>query len=135
VLRGVSCDACKTCLTSGVLLSANVFIYFKEYSDTKQSVTYPSEKLVKTLGTAITLMESLMAEVAHLSSVEQHMTAAIKNTIYFEWIRCVGCSLHHQQVVNGIVTGLTRIYIPWWCKQANRLKSATESKMQILAYQ
>jgi hypothetical protein len=27
VLRGVSCDACKTCLTSEVLLPANVFIY------------------------------------------------------------------------------------------------------------
>jgi hypothetical protein len=30
VLCGVSCDACKTCLTSEVLLSANVFIYFRE---------------------------------------------------------------------------------------------------------
>jgi hypothetical protein len=37
VLRGVSCDACKTCLISQVLLSTNVFIYFKEYSDTEQS--------------------------------------------------------------------------------------------------
>jgi hypothetical protein len=31
VVRGVSCDACKTCLTFEVLLSTNVFIYFKEY--------------------------------------------------------------------------------------------------------
>jgi hypothetical protein len=33
VLRNVNCDACKTCLTSEVLLSANVFIYFKEVKD------------------------------------------------------------------------------------------------------
>jgi hypothetical protein len=45
VLRDVSCDACKTCLTSEVLLRTSVFIYFKEYSDTEQSLTYP-EKLV-----------------------------------------------------------------------------------------
>jgi hypothetical protein len=70
-------------------------------------------------------MEGVMAEVAHLSSVEQHITAAIKNSIDSEWIRCTGRSLHHQQIVNGVVIGLTRIYIPWWCKQAYRLKSET----------
>jgi hypothetical protein len=70
VLHVVNCDACKTCLTSQVLLSANVFIYFKEYCDTEQSLTYPSGKLVETAGTSVTLMESTMAEGAHLNSVE-----------------------------------------------------------------
>jgi hypothetical protein len=94
-----------------VLISANVFIYFNEYYDTDQSF-YPSEKLVDTAGTSVTVMESVMAEVAHLNLVEQHITAAIKNTIDFEWIRCTGCSLDHQRIVSGIVI----IYIPWWCK-------------------
>jgi hypothetical protein len=31
-----------------------------------------------------------MAEVAHLNSVEQHITAAIKNSVYFEWIKSAG---------------------------------------------
>jgi hypothetical protein len=53
VLHGVSCDAGKACLTFEVLLRTNVFIYFKEYSDTKQSLTYPSEKLVETVGAAV----------------------------------------------------------------------------------
>jgi hypothetical protein len=39
--------------------------------------------LVETVVTAVTLMKSMMAEVAHLSSVEQHITAAIKNSIDF----------------------------------------------------
>jgi hypothetical protein len=95
-----------------VLLRTNVFIYFKDYNDTEQSLTYPPEKLVETVGAAVTLMESVMVEVAHLNSVEQHITAAIKNSIDFEWIRCPGCSLHHQQIIGGIVRGLTRIYIP-----------------------
>jgi hypothetical protein len=67
-----------------VLLPANVFIYFKECSDTEQSLTYPSEKLVETVGTAVTLMGCMMAEVAHLNSLEQHITAAIKNSTDFE---------------------------------------------------
>jgi hypothetical protein len=58
VLCGVSCDACKTCLTSAVLLTTNAFIHFKEYSDTEQSLTYP-EKLVETAGTAVTLTKSV----------------------------------------------------------------------------
>ena len=45
-----------------VLLSPTVIIYFEEYSDTEQSLTYPSEKLVETIGTAVTLKESMMAE-------------------------------------------------------------------------
>jgi hypothetical protein len=80
VLRGVSCATCKNCLTSEVLLSSSVIIYFKKCGDTEQSLTYP-EKLVETVGTTVILMESVMAEVAHLSSVEQHITAAIKNSI------------------------------------------------------
>jgi hypothetical protein len=47
------------------------------------------------VGAAVTLLESMMAEVAHLNSVEQHITAAIKNSIDVERIRCTGCSLHH----------------------------------------
>lgn len=85
VLHGVSCDACKIC------------------SDTQQSLTYPSEKLVETVGTTAALMESVMAEVARLSSVEQHIAAAIKNSIDFKWIRCTGCSLRSQQIVDGFV--------------------------------
>jgi hypothetical protein len=33
----------------------------------QNSLTYPPENLVKTLGAAITLMESVMEEVAHLN--------------------------------------------------------------------
>jgi hypothetical protein len=69
---------------SEVLLRTNVFMYFKEYSDTERSLTYPSEKLSETVGATVTLMESMMAEVAHLNSVEQHITAAMKNSIDFE---------------------------------------------------
>jgi hypothetical protein len=56
------------------------------------SLTYPSEKLVETVGAAVTLMESMMAEVGHFNSEEQHIIAAIKNSIDFEWIRCTGCT-------------------------------------------
>jgi hypothetical protein len=94
VLCCVNCNACKTCLTSQVLLSTSVFIYFKEYSDTEQSLTYPSGKLMEIVGTSVTLLESIMAGVAHLNSVEKHITAAIKNRTDFEWIGCTGCSVH-----------------------------------------
>jgi hypothetical protein len=63
VLHGVNSDAYKTWLTFEVLLRTSVFIYLKEYNDTEQSLTYPSEKLVETVGAAVTLMESMIAEV------------------------------------------------------------------------
>jgi hypothetical protein len=82
-----------------------------------------------------------MTEVAHLSSVEQRVTAAIKNSVDFDWIRSTGCSLHHQQIVDGIVRGITRISIPWWCKRKNRSigeaarQRSSKRKMKILAHQ
>jgi hypothetical protein len=48
VLCAVKCDDSKACLTSPVMLSTNAFIYFKEYKDNEQSLTYPSERLVET---------------------------------------------------------------------------------------
>jgi hypothetical protein len=77
-----------------VTLSTNVFIYFKEHSDTEQFLTYPSGKLVETAGTSVTLLENMMPEVAHLNSVEQRITAAIKNSVDFEWI--TSFSLNYQ---------------------------------------
>jgi hypothetical protein len=59
------------------MISTNGFIYFKVYCVTEQSLTY-SEKLVETVGTSVTLMKSVMAEVAHLNLMEQHITATFK---------------------------------------------------------
>jgi hypothetical protein len=58
-----------------------------------------------------------MAEMVHLNSVKQHITAAIKNSTDFEWIRYTLCSLHQQRIIAGIVRELTRIYVPWWCRR------------------
>jgi hypothetical protein len=92
-------------------------VHFKEYSGTEQSCTCP-ENLEETVNTAVTLMQSIMADS---NSVEQHIKSAIKNSIDFEWSRCIICSLHHKQIIGGIVRGLTRISIPQQCKQTNRL--------------
>jgi hypothetical protein len=112
VLRAVRCDDCRACLTSQVMLSTNAFIHFKECKDNEQSLTYPSERIVET----VTVLEGMMAEVAHTYSVEEKITAAIKTTINFGWIGSSGCSLHHQEIVDGIAHSVTRISIPWWCK-------------------
>ena len=140
MLRAVSCDHCKTCLTSSVMLSTNAFIYFKEYKDNKQSLTYPSERLVETVSASVTLLECMMAEVAHTYSVGEKSTAAIKNTVDCGWIQSSDCSLHHQVVVDGIARSVTRIFIPWWYKRRNRSmmeenrQRARMRKMKILSH-
>jgi hypothetical protein len=83
------------CLTSQVI-SASVFIYFKECSDAEQVSTYLPEKLIETVDTSVSLMESMTAEVAHSNSVEQYITTAIKYSVYSDCIRSTGCSLHRQ---------------------------------------
>jgi hypothetical protein len=82
----------------------------------------------------------MMADVAHTHSVEAKITAAIKNTVEFGWIQPSGCSLHHQEIADGIALSVTRISIPWWCRQRNRSlmeasrKRGRRGKMKILSH-
>jgi len=76
------------------MLSTNAFIYFKEYKNDEQSLTYPSERLVETVRESVTVLESIMAEVPHTYSVEEKINAAIKNTVDFGWIQSSGCLSH-----------------------------------------
>ena len=63
----VRCDVCKTCLTSPLMLSTNAFIYFKEYKDDEQSLIYPSEGMVETVISSVTVLDGtcMMAGVAY----------------------------------------------------------------------
>jgi len=78
--------------------------------------------------------------VAHLESVELYVADAIKKGVDFDWIRQAGCSLHYQGIEDGIVRGVTRISVPWWCKQKNQSMSKAsrqvlKRKFQILSHQ
>lgn len=49
----------------------------------------PSEKLVETDGTFLTLLETMITEMAHLYSVERYAAAAIKNSVAFDCFRSI----------------------------------------------
>ena len=72
------------------------------------SVTYPTEKMVETVGTAVTILEGLMLEVAHLDTVKSCITSASKESVSFNWIRLIGCPLHHQRTEDEIVRSVTK---------------------------
>jgi len=76
--------------------------YISKRTDTTKSLTYPSERLVETVSVCVTVLEGMMAKVAHTYSVQEKITAAIKNTVDFGRIQSSGCLLHHQEIVDGI---------------------------------
>jgi hypothetical protein len=94
-------------------------------------LSHPTEKLVETVGTAVIVLENVMSKVAHLESVELYVTDAIKKGVDFDWIRSAGCSLYYQGIEDGIERGVTRISIPWWCKQKNQSMNRT-SRHKVL---
>ena len=57
LLHNGSCDACKASLISEALSPTNVYISFKECSSTLRPLTYSTQKLVETVGTAVTVLE------------------------------------------------------------------------------
>jgi hypothetical protein len=80
-------------------------------------------------------MESMIAEVAHLNSVEQCVTTANKSRVYFEWIRSTSCSPPRNS--RCFVRGVTRINYGvskhMIDEEATRLRG-TKKKMKILAH-
>jgi len=83
---------------------------------TKESPTCPSERLVEIVITSITVLDGVMADVAHTQSVKEKITGANKNIVDFGWIHSSGCLIDHQQTVGGIARSVTRIPVSWWCK-------------------
>jgi hypothetical protein len=83
----------------------------------------------------------MISEVAHTDTVKSCITSAIKEIISFDWITLTGCPLRHQRTENKIVRSVTRILIPWWCKQKNESlveatgQKALKRKFHILLHQ
>jgi len=114
---------------SEALSPTDGYIGFKECSSTVHSLIYPTEKLVQIVDTAVTVLEGMISEVTHTDIVKSCITSAIKEIISFDWITLTGCPLHHQRTEDEIARSVTRILIPWWCKQKNEsLVEATEQK-------
>jgi uncharacterized membrane protein len=91
------------------MLLTNVFLHFKQCSDTEQSLAWLSEKLMETLVTSVSiLLEIIMSKLAYFNSVDQLTKTAIKNRVDLGWIGSVG-SLYIQSLANGA----TEIYISW----------------------
>jgi len=106
LLNNNNCDICKKCLISDVLSSLDIYTGFKGHSSTVQSHTYPTEKLVETVGSAVTVLENVTSKVAHLELVELYIyDTCYKEGSYVGWIRLAGCSLHYQGTEDGIVRG------------------------------
>jgi hypothetical protein len=60
-----SCDTLKKCLLSEVPSLFHIYSRFKQYSSTVQSVIHPTENVVETVGTAVTVLENVMSMVTH----------------------------------------------------------------------
>jgi len=82
------------------------------------------------LGTAVIVLKNLISMVAHLDSVELYVTVAIKKGVVFDRNRSSGCPLQYQGIEDGIVRGVIRISVPWWCQAKNRsMNKATMEKL------
>jgi hypothetical protein len=140
LLNNSDCDTCEECLISEVPPPLDIYRALKEHGSTVQSHTYPTEKLVQTVRTAVNLLENVILMVAHLESVELYVTDAIKKGVNFYRIRSLVFS-SLPKIENGTLRWVTRIPIPWWCKQTNwsmneaSRQNVLKRKFQILSNQ
>ena len=62
MLCNASCDACKACLISEIKSTKDVYIGIKQWRCTEHSLTYPTEKLVENVVTAVSILEGIISE-------------------------------------------------------------------------
>ena len=90
LLRKSECNSCKNCLMAQLgeeYSPRNAFILFKDRSSSTEHVlTFPSEKLVRTVGTAATLIENILDTEAHKQGIEASIILAVRSNIDFEWL-------------------------------------------------
>jgi hypothetical protein len=55
--------------------------------------SYPTEELVETVGTAVTILEDMISEVAHLGTVESCITGAINPSAWGHLIPSSYCDV------------------------------------------
>jgi hypothetical protein len=72
-------------------VSTNTFLHFRGHEEEEQSLTNPSERVVQTVSSSITLLDGAMRNVAHPDSLNEKITFSVKNMVDFEWIRSSGC--------------------------------------------
>lgn len=140
ILNKSQCENCKRVLVTSV---PNDYLHssitFKEYSSKKISLTYPSEELMVCVGSAATILETTLPEVAHGSAVMSNLMSVMKVHVGVEWLK-VGCPEHAEILTNQILTSVCHISIPWWCTKKNRelsklaKKRLDTRKMKILRH-
>jgi hypothetical protein len=113
------CDTCKIWLTSEVLLSAKVFIYFKEYSD-KEVSRLPYWEFGGDFWYSCKPYGVYDGKGGPLGFNGAAYHSCLQESIGFEWIKCIGSLLHYQQIVELTVPGFTRIYISCLCKRVKQ---------------
>ncbi|KAJ8965588.1 hypothetical protein NQ317_011575 [Molorchus minor] len=112
LLKAVNCASCHENLTSEPELPHNKFITFKEYSEDKRKLVYPSENLVVLVGHGITKLEDVLNSMAASDEIGAQSSKHLHNLDF----SFVTCPAHFSLVKNHIVNGIYRIGIPWWCK-------------------
>ena len=135
LLKNITCDNCKACLTTDTVESFHEGITLREYFANK-CLSYPTEELCKAVGVGATVLENMIPEVAHLPGVWKCIEGAIKETVNFSRIGEKYVD-HQVPIINGIVQGICAISIPWWCRKQNlhlRCNKSRRRKLKILSH-
>lgn len=115
--KHIDCELCSSQLVSNNLELHNLFISNKEWTDSKNSLIYPSEHFTVVVGCGITILESFMDKYASHKNILVEAQKYLKTHLDFEWIVC---EVHKDLIATLTIKSVCKIGIPWWCKRYNQ---------------
>ncbi|KAG8236871.1 hypothetical protein J437_LFUL017075 [Ladona fulva] len=133
VLKSIGCMTCQQSLLSDAREPGNTYIYFREYHEGKELLTYPSVTLATVVGKIASYIEGVVAKLNWQDQVRETIT----NSVCFghrDWFVGVGCADHHDVLKTKIVNLVSKISLHDYCRRETRrvaaLRCASQKRKQ-----
>lgn len=119
LLKHNTCAECKETLTTEQCSESTFPLFVTAETSMNEPQVYPSTRLIELVHTGLGIAQNTLKVCPEMERISAKIISAMRSGIGSE-SRTVGCSAHHKDIKDGIILGVARYYITFWCKQKNQ---------------
>lgn len=106
----------------------HIFTMFKEHSDNKKRLIYPTEKILQILIRIYDIIMYILPNYGHVSNITQKLKTFVKKYVHFDWFSCKN---HLDIVFNDFLHYSICLVVRKFCDNINRAFQEVNRKKYI----
>lgn len=127
-LKITNCNECAANLITDIVGPDHIFTMFKEHSDNKKRLIYPTEKIVQILIRIYDIIMYILPNYGHVSNITQKLKTFVKKYVNFDWFSCKN---HLDIVFNDFLHYSICLVVRKFCDNINRAFQEVNRKKYI----